>query len=164
VFTKLMKKKRVFVGLSVVVLAIAGAAFAYFTSSGTGTGNATVGKSTAFVVTVDPASGPALLPGSGTDTLAYHVENTSAGSQQVTTITAALTVDGSGDVYNTVTKASALGCKASWFTVGNLPGTLPDILASKATHSGSATVALNENGENENACQNVAPQLTVEAS
>jgi hypothetical protein len=164
-FRNLLRNKRALGVLGVMAaLAIASAAFAYFTSEGSGTGNGAVGSSSNYAVTVDAATSGSLYPGSGVDTLAYHVKNESTGHQQVSSITAALTVNGEGDVFDTIAKASATGCKASWFTVVNSPGTLPDDLAGGATHDGSATVALKDEETNQNACQGVDPQLTVNAS
>lgn len=159
-----LSRKRVLGVLGVVAaLAVAGASFAYFTDEGSGTGNATVGSSTKYAVTVDAATGGALYPGAGTDTLKYHVNNKGSGHQQLSSIGAALTEDASGNVYDTTAKAFASGCKASWFKVVNSPGTLPDDLAAGATHDGSATIELNDEEENQNACQGVTPQLTVSA-
>lgn len=161
---QLKKKKRVVAGLGAVAcLALAAGAFAYFTSTGSGTGNATVGSSSNYAVTVDPATGGPLYPGSGTTNLAYHVKNVSTGHQNVSSITAALTTDTAGGVYNTSSSAFVDGCQASWFTVTNNAGVLPDNLAGGATHSGSADVVLNDSGTNQNPCQGVTPQLTVNA-
>jgi hypothetical protein len=69
-------KKRTLAALSVVaVLVGAGAAIAYFTSSGSGTGQASVGSSTAFTVNVAAATGGPLYPGSGSENLSYTVHN-----------------------------------------------------------------------------------------
>lgn len=163
-FRNPLSRKRVLGVLGVVAaLAIAGASFAYFTDEGSGTGNASVGSSAKYAVTVDAATGGALYPGAGTDTLEYHVKNEGSGHQQLSSIEAALTTDENGNVYDTTAKAFASGCKASWFTVENSPGTLPDDLAGGATHDGSATVSLNNEAEDQNACQSVTPQLTVDA-
>ena len=56
-------------------LGVAGGALAYFTSTGSGTGNATVGTATAWTVSVDCTTGGLLTPGVGTDTVAYTVTN-----------------------------------------------------------------------------------------
>jgi hypothetical protein len=162
-FRNPLSRRRVLGVIGVLAaLAVAGASLAYFTDEGSGTGNATVGSSTKYLVTVDAATGGALYPGAGTDTLEYHVKNEGSGHQQLSSITAALTEE-SGNVYDTTAKAFASGCKASWFKVVNSPGTLPDDLAGGATHSGSATVELKNEAENQNACQGVTPQLTVSA-
>jgi hypothetical protein len=161
---RFLKRKRVAVPLGVIVsLALAAGAFAYFTSTGSGTGNATVGSSSNYAVTVDAATGGPLYPGSGTTNLAYHVKNVSPGQQRVSSIAATLTTDTAGGVYNTSSSAFVDGCQASWFSVSNHPGTLPDNLAGGATHSGSADVVLNDSGTNQNPCQGVTPQLTVTA-
>lgn len=163
-FSNGLSRKRVLgvIGLA-AILTVASASFAYFTDEGSGTGNGTVGSSTKYAVTVDAATGGSLYPGAGVDTLEYHVKNEGSGHQQLSSITATLTKDEGGNVYNTTTKAFATGCKSSWFTVVNSPGTLPDDLAGGATHSGSATVELKNEAESQNACQSVTPQLTVTA-
>lgn len=161
----LLKRKRVVATVGVIAsLVVAALAVAYFTSTGTGTGNATVGSSSNYTVTVDAATGGPLYPGSGTTNLAYHVKNVNAGQQQVGTITAALTTDAGGGVYDTTSAGFVDGCKASWFTVTNHPGTLPDNLAHNAVHDGSADIVLNDSGTAQDACQGLKPQLTVNAS
>jgi hypothetical protein len=158
-------KKRAIVALSVVaVLAMASAAIAYFTSTGDGSGNAVVGMSSNYTVTADAATGGALLPGFGTDTIAYHVKNVSSGKQAVQNISATLNTNTSGDVYDTTKGQYATGCLATWFTVTNSPGTLPDDLAGGATHNGSVSISLNDSGSPQDACQNVTPQILVHAS
>jgi hypothetical protein len=164
-FSKLLRKKRVLVGLSVAMLAVAGAAFAYFTSTGSGTGNATVGNASNYTVTVGAPSGGELYPGSGTDTVKYSVKNNSAGHQNLATTTAALTTDGGGGVFDTTTSKFVDGCKASWFAVTNSSPSLPQDLAGGAEYTeGSATIVLKNEAENQNACQGLTPQVTVEAS
>jgi len=160
-FVRLLRRKRVLVGLTVAMLAVAGAAFAYFTSAGTGYGNATVGTAAAWEVTVAAPSGGPLFPGSGTDTLVYYVKNNSAGPVTLNTVTAKLRESG-GLVYSGGNPAA--GCWASWFTVGNSHGTLPYSVPGGTYIEGSATVALKEVAtENQDACEGVAPEVTVEA-
>jgi len=161
-FGRLLRKKRVLVGLTVAMMAVAGVAFAYFSSTGSGTGSATVGTAAAWEVTVAAPTGGPLFPGSGTDTLVYYVKNNSAGPLTLNTVTAKLRESG-GLVYSGGNPAA--GCYASWFTVGNSHGALPYSVAGSTYIEGSATVALNEVAtENQNACQGVAPEVTVEAS
>jgi hypothetical protein len=158
-------KKYVVAAVGVVAaLAISAAAIAFFTDSGTGTGNASVGTSSSYLVTTDALTGGPLYPGSGTENVAYHVKNESSGQQQVSSITAVLTTDVAGGVYDTTTTAFVDGCKASWFTLTNHPGTLPDNLAGGATHSGSVDVILTDSGTNQDPCKNLTPQVTVHAS
>jgi hypothetical protein len=77
-------KKRVLTVLSVAaVMAVAGIAYAYFTSSGSGSGTASVGTSTAFVLhgTTDSA----LYPGTNS-TVTFTVDNNGSGNQNLSTI------------------------------------------------------------------------------
>ncbi len=79
-----MKRRKVLAGISVLgVLALAGAAIAYFTASGSGTASATVGTSTAM--TIHGSSASTLYPG-GSSTMTFTVDNPSSGSQQLGTI------------------------------------------------------------------------------
>jgi hypothetical protein len=74
-------KKRVIIVLAAIgVLALSGAAVAYFTGSGSGTGTATVGS--ASTVTVSGTVADSLFPGSASD-VAITVENTGSGPQHV---------------------------------------------------------------------------------
>lgn len=77
-------KKRVLTALSIVgVLAVAGAAFAYFTSSGSGSGTASVGTSTAFVL--NGTTDSTLYPGTST-TVTFTVDNNGSGNQNLAKI------------------------------------------------------------------------------
>jgi hypothetical protein len=69
---------------TIAVLAVAGAAFAYFSTTGSGTGSATVGTSTPL--TISGTTATTLYPGTST-TVSFTVDNTSPGSQHVGTIT-----------------------------------------------------------------------------
>ena len=78
------KKVMTVVLAGAIVLGGAGAALAYFTSTGSGTGSATVGSSTALTVaSVAPTGGPlypdAAIGGANVETVAYTVTNPSAG-------------------------------------------------------------------------------------
>jgi hypothetical protein len=156
-----IRRKRSIAALSVVaVLALAGGAYAYFTSTGTGTGHALVGSATAFTVTPAAATGGPLLPGSGTETIGYTVTNPSAGHQQLNTTTALVASSG-GNVTSGGTAVP--GCLASWFTVTNTPPAAVN-LAGAGTATGSLTVVMTDSGTNQNPCQAVSPDITINAS
>jgi hypothetical protein len=156
-------KKRMLAALSVVaVLVGAGAAVAYFTSSGSGTGQASVGSSTAFTVNVAAATGGPLYPGSGTETLSYTVHNGSSGNQNLSSTSAAVAADSSGNITDHGT--SVAGCQAAWFTATNHAPTLPQNLAGGADSSaGSVDVTMQDSGTNQDACQGAHPDITVSA-
>jgi hypothetical protein len=160
--SKLFTKGRL-VALGVVaVLAVTGAAYAYFTSTGSGTGNATVGASTAFTVAVAAPTGGLLYPGSGTDTLSYTVHNPSAGAQNLSGTTAVVASSG-GNITQSGTPVT--GCLSSWFTATNTAPTLPQDLAGGATSTaGSVAVTMSDSGTNQNPCVSATPDITVSAS
>jgi hypothetical protein len=156
-------KKRMLAALSVVaVLVGAGAAVAYFTSSGSGTGQASVGSSTAFTVNVAAATGGPLYPGSGTENLTYTVHNGSSGHQNLSSTSAAVAADNNGAITDNGT--SVTGCKASWFTATNHAPSLPQNLAGGADATGgNVDVTMQDSGTSQNACQGAHPDITVSA-
>ena len=157
-------RKRALVALSVVaVLATAGAALAFFSSTGSGTGSASVGSSTHFTVAVSPATGGPLLPGSGTENLSYTVNNPGAGSQNLSSTSAAVASSG-GNITTNGTPVP--GCLAADFTATNTkPTPMPQVLVGGATSTaGSVSVTMQDSGANQDACQGKTPDITVSAS
>lgn len=159
--------KRTAIGAAVLIGVGGGAfgAYAYFTSGGTGTGNATVGTASDFEIEADPPTGPALLPGAGTQTLNYTVTNVGDGQQQLTSVVVTVSDDGSGNVLNTAAANAAVpGCLVSWFTVDNTGAPAATTLASGAAATGSATLTMPNAAVNQDPCQGVSPQLTITAT
>jgi hypothetical protein len=84
------KKLTIFVSVA-TVLAMASIAFAYFTTTGAGTGDATVGTNTALVLNQasitysNSATDNVLLPGTSA-TVTFTVDNPSSGNQYLDTI------------------------------------------------------------------------------
>jgi hypothetical protein len=138
-FNKLLGKKRVLVGLTVAMLAVAGAAFAYFTTTGSGTGTATVGTSSEL--TLHATTMTTLYPGTST-VVHFTVDNPSSGHQQLGTI----------HLVEVTTDAAHSACVMSDFT-------MPDVVANQdfaagngqeVTATGTLTMA---NNGNQNACK-----------
>jgi hypothetical protein len=155
-----IRRKRSIAALSVVaVLALAGGAYAYFTSTGTGTGSAKVGSALPFTVAPAAATG-SMYPGAGTSVINYTVTNTSTGHQQLNTTTATVASSG-GNVTSGAVPVS--GCLASWFTPTNTPPAAVN-LAGGGTATGSVSVAMTDSGTNQNVCQGVTPDITINAS
>lgn len=75
-------KKRIAVLGSLAALAAVVGAIAYFTGTGSGTGQAKVGTSTPWDVTFTGSTGT-MYPGSGTSTVAYTVKNVGSGNQHL---------------------------------------------------------------------------------
>jgi hypothetical protein len=162
-FRKIGKKRGVAALSVIAVLAIAGAAFAYFTSTGSGTGNAAVGNSTAFTVAQTSTSGN-MYPGAGTSTLNYTVTNPSAGHQNLSAVVATVNSNSSSDI-TTHGGTDVPGCLASWFTAVAHPGSLPQDLAGSGTSTGTVTVTMtNTPTISQDACQGATPDITISAS
>ena len=156
-----MSKKHKLVTLGVIAaLATTGVAFAYFTSTGSGTGSATVGSSTALTVAFGTVTGT-MYPGSGSSTLPYTITNPSAGHQNLAATTATVVNDGAGNIKDA--NVAVPGCLATWFTVTN-SGPAPVDLAGGASTTGSVAVTMANAASNQDACQTHHPDITVNAS
>jgi hypothetical protein len=159
VFRKLTKNKRALTVLGVIaVLAVAGVAVAFFTSSGSGTGSASVGKSTAFTVTPGTATGGPLYPGSGVETLPYTVTNPSAGNQNLASTSATVASSGGNITQGGV---AVPGCLAADFTANNT--SVSKNLAGGESTSSSVEVTMQDSGVNQDKCQSTSPDITIEA-
>jgi hypothetical protein len=135
-------------------------AIAYFTGTGSGTGQANVGTSTPWGVTFTASTGT-MYPGSGTSTVHYTVTNNGSGSQHLNGTTAAVANDGSGNVTSSGT--SVPGCLATWFSVTN-HAPAAATLASGGSTTGTADVTMAESGTNQDACKSVTPDIAVNAN
>jgi hypothetical protein len=156
-----MSKKNKLVTLGVIgVLATAGVAIAYFTSTGSGTGSATVGSSTPLSVTFGTVTGT-MYPGSGTSTLPYTITNPSAGHQNLAATTATVVNDGAGNIKDA--GIAVPGCLATWFTATNSSPAAVD-LAGGASTTGSVAVTMANAAANQDPCQGHHPDITVNAS
>ena len=170
---RLFRNKKVLGAVLVtgLMLAGAGSAWAYFTTSGTGTGSATVGQSSALTVTSSAAIGDALLPAAigdsnaVIDTVPFTVVNEAEGVQAFNTLTIKV-AEADGSPYSFTDAAGDPACTASDFsvnggaagatsTVSGLQTLLPNsdgttVTAAPAsngdTYYGSLTIQLVENG------------------
>ena len=122
------------------VLAVAGIAYAYFTSGGTGTGSATVGSTQA--VTLHGTATTTLFPGTSS-TVSFTVDNPSPGTQRVGTI----------HLASVATDAGHSGCVVTDFT-------MPDVVANQSFPQGngqavtvSGTLTMANTGVSQDACQ-----------
>lgn len=155
---RITKKKYLVAGVAALIIAgTAGTAFAYWTTSGHGTGSATTGTSSDFVVTTDAATGSPLTPGGPTQTVAFHVNNPNSGVQHLNAV--AVTVAKSdGTAWTAVA-----GCSALDYTVGT-PSFTPGDIAPGATNSGTVTITMNNLDSSQNGCKLAVVPLYVAAS
>ncbi len=101
-------RKKLFVGGAVIAaLAVSGTAYAFWSSTGTGTGSGNVGNVTNGDIVLDGTLSADLIPG-GTATLAVTVANNSAAPVRIGPVSATVSAkDGSNHEINNVCQISA---------------------------------------------------------
>jgi hypothetical protein len=151
------KKARAVLAAAVITVVTAGGAYAYWSSVGNGSGSASTGTSSPFVVTTDAATGGPLTPAGPTQTVAFHVQNTNSGVQHLSNVTVTVATS-TGAAWTAVA-----GCSAADFTVGTPAFTAGDI-ASGATKDGTVTITMNNLSSNQDACKSITVPLYVAAS
>lgn len=147
--------RRATLGAVIVVLALAGGgAFAYFTTSGSGTGEATVSNpSNSLEVTGVPVA--SLAPGVS-KTSQITIKNTSEGTVHLTNLRVAVTGN----------SQSGTGCKTSWFKVSPETSTFGPTgveLAAAGTKTAEVEVSMINVEESQNACKGATVNLHYEA-
>ncbi|MGO9582703.1 MAG: hypothetical protein ACLP36_07840 [Acidimicrobiales bacterium] len=170
-------KKIVTVGVAAaLVLGIGGAAFAYFTTTGSGTGSAPIGDASPLTVTVGTPTGGALFPTSFTDgnrvvdTVTYTVTNPGDGNVNLSTVVMEVTpgfsyTDAAGDPACTAVDFSINGQAVGTPAIAALDVTLNGVSDSpNNVYNGSFTIQMVENGANQDSCQSGSVPLTVTAN
>jgi hypothetical protein len=152
VFRKALKKKRTMgILAAIAVLAVAGAAIAYWTTSGSGSGTGSVSSSNGSIALHATITNP-LSPGASSP-VAFTADNANTSSELVGTVHAVVSID---EAHATA------GCKASDFTIA-------DVLESQVIDAGASGVALAHEGqismadttENQDACQGATVSLEL---
>jgi hypothetical protein len=159
-------KKRIAAGvLSIAIIAgTAGIAAAYFTSTGSGTGQASVGTPTTWGVSAGSVSGGPLYPGSGTETVPFTITNNGGGYQAFGTLTATV-VSSSGNITQSGTPL--VGCLATWFTAtaaASSPVAGTSIAGSGGTATDNVTVTMLNPAVSQNVCQSATPDINLAVS
>src|SRR4051794_659316 len=139
-------KKRTLIGGAIGALVVAAVAVAYFTTTGSGSGNATAGSSSA--VTLHGSIASALYPGTSSS-VTFTVDNPSSGDQRVGTISVqSITPDAGHSTCSTTTSG------------GNPDFTMPNVTVNQTYPSGNGqavtptgTLTMNDTGVNQDACQ-----------
>jgi hypothetical protein len=129
-----------------------GVAFAFWTSSGTGTGTAAAGT-TGSVTVAQNGSITGLYPGGPGQTIAVDITNPNAGAVTLAGVTA------------TVVDTSNVGCTAADFTISG-PVYAGGSIAGGATVTASAATIqmVNEAARNQDACKGVTVNLAFAAN
>lgn len=147
-------KKRVLAVTAVSALALAAGAYAYFTSTGSGSATASVGSGTP--VTINATVSSNLYPG-GSSPVTFTVDNPSSGAQRIGTITLA----------SIATDAGHSAC-SKVITGGNPDFTMAPVVVNKVFAAGNGqtvtptgTLAMNDTGVNQDACQGATLTLSL---
>lgn len=151
---KLLRKRWVAALGVVAALAIAGAAVAYFTAQGSGTGSATVGSVTSgLVIHGDVASGSYLFPGGDPVTVPITVTNNGAAAAHVGTVT----------LTKVATDSNHTGCDVTAFTMD--PVTVNQTVGTGATSTEvDGSLKMSDTDANQDACKGASLTLTFASS
>ena len=179
---KITKKRFVGAALAAgLAMGASGVAFAYFSTTATGSGDGDVATftTTVHITFADLTANetPPIFPGT-TETLTFTLKATAANAHKVHvySVTAKVTsTPTTGDVFASVTAPTVQikgtpvpGCYASWFSVhvDHMTGATSAVgvtLTPGATHAQVVTLKMLTTGT-QNACQGVQPFITVTAS
>jgi hypothetical protein len=153
-------KKRAILALTVVATLVAAVgAYAYWTTTGSGTGSATVASSNG-TVTLHASFANGLTPG-GSKTVSFTADNAGSSNLYVGTVTSVVSVS---NAYDATTNPT--GCKASWFSI-------PAVGENQVIPAGSnglaltnsGTITFNDSGsENQDGCKGATVTLTLSSN
>jgi hypothetical protein len=152
------KKRATVVAMTAVLVLIGGLAFAYWTSSGDGTGSGTTGGSTDFLVSGHDPIGAALTPGGPSQTIPFTVTNTGTGTQDLSSVTVVV-ADENGDPW----LSDPTGCTNADYTLGTPVITYGQI-AGSGTLSGTVTLTMKNLPSDQDACKGLDVPLYFVAS
>lgn len=173
-----IKSKKGFALLATMVVAAVGAVagYAYFTSTGNGTGSVAVGTASSWVVgQATGATGGPLYPdstigGTNVQTDPYTIANTNAGNQELTNVVIDV-ANSNGGTWTAQVTSTKPACSAADFSVGGQPVGTPwtDTSAAGDFTAGQSktekvSVEMIDNGSNQDNCQGVTVPLYFSAS
>ncbi|MGH2795609.1 MAG: hypothetical protein ACRDKG_15055 [Actinomycetota bacterium] len=130
------RRKLAVVAGGLAVVAFAGAAFAYFTNSGSGSGTASVGSSSEIALS-SPLVGD-LYPDGADVPVTVTISNAAGqGAQFVDTVSGSVADNGD--------------CLGSWFEVDDI--VYQDTIAAGGSDTAGTNVRMNDSGTNQDECQ-----------
>lgn len=155
------RTKRVGAITAVLMLIGGGIAFAYWTNSGSGTGEASTGTNAAVTI-VQTSSITGIAPGSGTHALSGTVTNPNSGPVYVNDITVSI-------ASVTAADGSALpagACEADDYVIAGSPIDYNTQVAADdtTTWSGATIAFVNEAAENQDGCKNAKVNLAYSSN
>lgn len=156
------KKSTLVLATAAVVALGGGTAFAFWSSGGSGTGAGSTGTNTAFTVTSTAAVGAALIPGVGTQTVAFTVTNPATAGHQILNAVTVAVANSDGTTW--VPIAPYVGCSSADYTVTvTTPPAFTDMAPSE-TRTGTATLSMNNLATLQDYCKNAPVPLYFLAS
>ncbi|MDQ3155448.1 MAG: hypothetical protein M3Q98_01800 [Actinomycetota bacterium] len=135
------KRTAAVLAATLLLVGIAGVAFAYWTQGGDGTGGATTGTSSDVTVN-QTSSVTGLAPGGVAKNLSGTFTNTNAGPVHVGSVTASVVED------------PAVGCDAAWYSIGGTADVDADVITGSAWSG--LTISLDNSTDNQDACKDAA--------
>jgi hypothetical protein len=150
-----LKKKRVRVALvGLAALVFVGGAVAYFTASGSGTGNAQVGTSSAMTIsaTITPGTG-GLVPGGNPANVSFNVNNPGSGNQNVGTVSlSGVQAYSDAGHTNNITGTGAGQCDTSQFTMTPVVEN-QDVPSGSTALTNSGSLVFHDSGSDQDGCK-----------
>lgn len=152
-----LKTKRARVGLGLLVLlAFTGAAVAYFSSSGQGSGTASVGSSSQLAITGTINAPGGLMPGGAAAGVTFSVNNPSGGNEYVRTVSLtgvkAYTSDPSTGGTQIPVGTGSGQCDTSQFQMTAVGENTP-VPAGTSSLPNNGSLAFKDSGANQDGCQ-----------
>jgi hypothetical protein len=148
-------RKRIAVAAAGAAIILGGVtAFAYWTTTGAGSGSGTVARSNGTVGLTASFPTGGLYPG-GSVTVSYLATNTNATDLKI------------GTIHNVVTTSAPLTCLASWFSIADVSA--DQVIAASTASPGVAvtaegTLVFANSAANQDACEGATVSLTLSAT
>jgi hypothetical protein len=141
---------------------IAGTAFAYWTTSGSGSGTSATGTTQAVTVTQTGTNPSGMSPGGADQGISCKITTPKASGQYVSSVTIAV-----GAITKISDGTAASGCTSGDFAITQPSAINTNVPSGDTPYPSSGTGAaihMQETGNNQNGCQNVNVALTFTAA
>jgi hypothetical protein len=164
--TRFRKRTWVLLGVVAVIAAMASVgAYAYWTSTGSGTGSATVGTDTPWEVTTAAATGGPLTPDGPAQSIDYTVTNNSTGTQRLANVAISV-ANANGSAWDGPGTCSAADFEVNGAAAGTAydDTSLAGDFAAAADDTAPITIQMIDTGANQNDCRGVTVPLYLFAS
>lgn len=156
-------RKSIVVAGTLAGVLVGGAAFAYWTTSGsgTGTGSTTAGVTNQLAFSQDALT--AMHPGDSSQPLKVNVKNTSGENAYVTTVKAFITTNKSGCTGADFLLGGTAGASDS-ASAKTLTWTAQDLAKSSGNADATSTIQFNNTAANQDACKSATVTINYVAS